>query len=106
MNLSLPESQQAIEHNGAHGETNATNIRAIAHANGGDVKTVYAVGVPPVGRAEKTNLFLGRELGDKFGDGSAHEIARHVGELDGGFATTETTQAGDAEPWDLITRLA
>ena len=41
-------------------------IGAIAHANGRDVKTIYAVGVPPVGRAEETNLLLSRELGDEF----------------------------------------
>ena len=75
-----------------------TYIGSVTHTNGWDLETFDSMGVPPVGRAEETNLLLSREFGDEFGDGNVQEIARHVGELDGDFATTETKQAGDAEP--------
>lgn len=57
-----------------------TYIRAIAHANCGDVKTLDAVRVPPVRRTEKRDLLVDRELLDELWNAGIEERVGHPSE--------------------------
>ena len=52
-------------------------IRAIAHANRGDLKTINAVGIPPIGSTKKEGLLFCRQFSDEVRDGRIQKIARH-----------------------------
>lgn len=57
-----------------------TYIRAIAHANGRDVKSLDAVCVPPVRRTEKRDLLVDRELLDELWNAGIEERVGHPSE--------------------------